>query len=288
MPGPDGFGDLVKMAMKERPAKPKDTAEIWEKFLRVLFLGGKRSDPEITFLIKLLNDIGYVQKTDGDDWRDAVSEIIRERSARIKDDDILLMLKEFEKELFKICASIKGSARYFAKNDISPKTLETMLLGREKTWEFIEGLAQNEDVSNVKYTKIILWLHSIGYGEDFVPPSWQTKKFVNDEIGPYYQFYDDDKYFMQKAQGFAQDMHKAVRGCTARDVAAAIFYYASLKGMLPPRSPEKKRFNPRMLLRFLKSRKMTLRNISEKLSDFDERQALIDDFNEFVFKEISK
>ena len=105
-----------------------------------------------------------------------------------------------------------------------------------------------------------------------MPPSFQTKKFVNDDIGPYYQFYEDDKYFMKKAGEFAEEVRKKIKGATARDVASAIFYYITMKSMLPTRSIEKKKFTPALLVKFLKAKRMTLKNMSEKLSDFDEEE----------------
>ena len=280
------FEELVKLAMKEQPEKPKTTEDLWNKFLYIVFMGGKRSDNDIKLIINMLQskkllDFEYIKKTDGEDWREAVGNILKERMKRIRDEDMLLMLKEFQKEIFRISASIKGGARFFVKENINPETLEKMLDSKEKTWEFIEGLANNHDVPNIKYTKIIIWLHSIGYGSDFCPPSWQTKQFVNNEIGPYYQFYDDDKYFMKKCEEFSEEVKKKVKKSTSRDVSVAIFYYMNLKSMLPPRSAAKKNFTPQTAVKFLKKKKLTLSGISEMLSDPDKRQKLMEDINNF-------
>ena len=99
---PKGFNELVNLASKEKPEKPKSTEDIWQKFLFIVFMGGKRSEPEINFLIRMLKpltDMEYVRKTDGEDWREAVEKTVKEREARIKDDDVLEMLKDFRKEL---------------------------------------------------------------------------------------------------------------------------------------------------------------------------------------------
>jgi len=280
---PKGFNELVNLASKEKPEKPKSTEDIWQKFLFIVFMGGKRSEPEINFLIRMLKpltDMEYVRKTDGEDWREAVEKTIKEREARIKDDDVLEMLKDFRKELFRVSASIKGGARFFSKSSMTPEFLGTALKTKDGTWQFIEDLASNEDVSNVKYTKVIIWLHSMGYADDFCPPSYQTKSFVNEVYG-YYQFYEDDKYFMQKAQEFSEEVKKAVK-CTVRDVAMAIFYYVTLKNMLPPRSQEKRKFNPEMLVKFLKSKKLTLRQLSERLGDFEKREGLMENLYDYL------
>ncbi len=282
-----GFEELVKLAMKERPAKPKSVTDVWNKFLYIAFMGGKRSEPEIRMLLSIMKPvtgIEYVGKTGGEEWREAASKIIDERLGRIKDEDILIMLRELKGELFRISASIKGMERFFRKNSISPEKLDE-LDTKEKTWEFIDNLANDEDVSNVRYTKIIIWLHSLGYASDFCPPSWQTKSFVN-EIGPYYPYFEDEKYFMKKAEEFAEEMKKKVKGANTRDVAMAIFYYITFKNALPPRSPEKKAFNAGMLIKFLKAKKLTLSKVSEMLGEFDGREKLADAFGAFVHKKI--
>ena len=280
---PKGFNELVNLASKEKPEKPKSTEDIWQKFLFIVFMGGKRSEPEINFLIRMLKpltDMEYVRKTDGEDWREAVEKTVKEREARIKDDDVLEMLKDFRKELFRISASIKGGARFFSKSSMTPEFLNDALKTKDGTWQFIEDLASNEDVSNIKYTKVIIWLHSMGYADDFCPPSYQTKSFVNEVYG-YYQFYEDDKYFMQKAREFSEDVKKAVK-CTVRDVAMAIFYYVTLKNMLPPRSQEKKKFTPAVLVSFLKAKKITLKALSERLGDFEKREGLMESLYDYL------
>ena|SRR3989338_7881326 len=282
---PKGFMELVKLTSKEKPDKPKSTGDIWDKFLFIVFMGGKRSEPEINLLIKLLRpliDMGYVRKTDGEDWREAVEKTINERASRIKDEDILVMLREFQKELFRVSASIKGGARFFFNNNVDVEFLEKSLKTKESTMQFIEDLVNDEDVSNIKYTKVIIWLHSMGYANDFCPPSYQTKSFINEVYG-YYQFYEDDKYFMKKAEELSEEIKKDAKA-TVRDIASAIFYYVTLKNMLPPRSPEKKKFAPETLVKFLKSKKMSLKNLSECLSDSEKREDLMQSLYDFLQK----
>jgi len=284
MPVPKGFDKLVTAAMKERPEKPKTTEEIWEKFLYIIFMGGKRSDPEIQFIINMLKSknlvsFDYVLKTDGDDWSEAADKLISERMQRMQDEELRQMLSDFKKELFRITASIKGSARFLKDKNID--YFEKELSTKEKTWDFIESLANNQDVTNIKYTKIIIWLHSIGFANDFCPPSWQTKSFLNSEIGPYYQYYDDDKYFMNKADEVVKEISKKVKKATARDISSAIYYYMALKNSFP-RSPVKKKCTPAAILQFLKKKKMSLKDISLALASFDEKEKLIEDLFEFL------
>jgi hypothetical protein len=284
---PKGFLDLVKLTMKERPTIPKTMEGFWDKFLFVIFMGGKRSEPEIRFIINMLNtkklvDLEYVAKTDGDDWRDAVNDVINERLQRIQDDDIKVVLKEFQKEIFRISASIKGSARFLKK--LTVEELVKDVGTKDTTRTFIENMANNQDVSNIKYTKIIIWLHSVGLGYDFCPPGWQVKKFINNDVGPYYQFYEDDKYFMTKAEEFSEEIKKKIKDATARDVSMAIFYYITLKGMLPLRSAAKKNCTPDSIVKFVKKMKLSLNDISNMLSEFEGREKLIDDLYKFLMK----
>ena len=282
---PKGFEDLVAAAAKERPSTPKTFEEIWEKFLYAAFMGGKRSEADIQSIINMLKgkkllDFDYVLKTDGEDWREAVENLLKERIPRIRDEDSMTIFKELQKELFRVTASIKGTARFLKA--MTPEKLAESLNTKEKTWTFIENLANNEDVPNIKYTKIIVWLHSIGFAFDFCPPSWQTKKFLNSEIGPYYQFYEDDAYFMNWANRFSDEVTKRVKGTKARDVSVAIYYYMVPKNILPPRSPIKKKCTPQMILQFLKKKKLTLRDLSAAFGDFEKKEEVLEAFYRFV------
>lgn len=283
---PEGFCDLVKLAIKSRPKKPSNSDEIWDRFVRIVFIGGKRSDADVSIIINILKKNGllsyeYVLKTTGEDWREAASKAVDERLSRVQDDDMKTMLKDFQKEMFRICASIKGGGRFFKQNEISPEKLEEMLSTKEKTWDFIEGLAKNEDVPNIKYTKVIFWLHSMGFGQDFCPPSWHVKKFVNEVFG-YYQFYEDDSYFMQKAAEFGDEIRKKIKDATNMSVSSAMFYHMSFKSMLPQRSMEKKKFKAPMILKFLKTKKLALDDVSKKMSMQGERDELAQAFYDFV------
>ena len=283
---PTGFEEFVGLVMKERLEKPKTRAEIWERFLYVVMMGGKRSEPDINFILKMLKkqtELDFVLKTDGEDWRDEVKRVVEERSARAQDEGTKDMLQEFLKELFRTSASVKGGARFFQRNTVDTKFLENTLNTKERTLAFIEDLVNDEDVSGVRYTKIIIWLQSVGFAQDFVAPSWQTKNFVNEVFG-YYQFYDDEKYFMKKADEIAVAVAKKVKKARARDVAVAIYYYTSVRGMLPLRSPEKKKFNPSILMKYMKSKKITLKDINEKLSTYDGREEFMESFYTFLIK----
>ncbi len=54
--------------------------------------------------------------------------------------------------------------------------------------------------------------------------------------------------------------------------------------MLPPRSPEKKKFTPAMLIKFLKRKKLSLKDVSNKLSDSDDFEKLAKDITMFVHR----
>lgn len=279
---PDGFPALVKLVMKEQPLKsfaPKTEKEIWQKFLRIVFLGGSRSDAEINYLLDLFGqalDLNYVLKTRGEPLEAELSKMISAKMKTEKSEQLQYILDNLNNELFRIVASMKGAARYFEKTGMSPAVLNDKTEDKEKTWDFINELVEDEDVTNVKFTKVILWLHSVGKAQDFCPPSRQIKDFSNKDIGPYYRFYEDDKYFMQRIQEFSEEIRKSVPKATVYDISKAIFYYRVCKNMLS----NQKGFQPSSLMRFLKKQKLDLKKLSAALGDVKKRAALEKKLNE--------
>lgn len=276
---PKGFLDLVKIVIKDDKPVKIQGKEIWSNFVKFALLGNSRSEAEINFLVNILKnqfEYEFVLKTNGDDFSDSINTVIKDRLIRIKDEEIILVLKNFQSELFRITASLKGLARFFKEKDLINN------IDKINEEELVKEIVDSEDVSNIKYTKVILWLHSIGRGLEIAPPSRQVKDFINTDIGPYYQFYDDDKYFMDEAKKFAGEVKKKIKNVTVRDVTRAIFYYRTLKNMLSSRSPEKKAFTIEKCLKFLKKTKIN--KINEMLSDTDERYKLFEDVNHFAVK----
>jgi hypothetical protein len=89
---------------------------------------------------------------------------------------------------------------------------------------------------------------------------------------------------MKKADDFADEIKKKIKGATARDVSTAIFYYIGTKSMMPTRSAVKKNFKPAALLKFMKAKKLTLKDISEKLSNSEDREALAESLFAYLTK----
>lgn len=279
---PDGFESLVKLVMKDQPLesfKAKSEKEIWEKFLRIALLGGNRSDAEINYLLDVFGnvlDIDYVLRTRGEPLESELSKIIQTAMKTEKNEQLQSTLGNLENELFRIVASLKGGARYFEKAKMSPQVLDKLASDKEKTWDFINELVEDEDVTNIRFTKVILWLHSVGKARDFCPPSRQIKDFSNKDLGPYYRFYEDDKYFMERIQEFTEEIKKKIPKATVYDVSKAIFYYRVCKGMLSdPRG-----FTPSSLMRFMKKQKMDLKKLAAALGDIKKREKLGKSLNE--------
>jgi hypothetical protein len=180
-------------------------------------------------------------------------------------------------------ASLKGGARFFRDKKVIEKINE-LTKTKESTKQLIEEIVNSEDVSGVRYTKVIMWLHSIGRGQDFAPPSRYTKDFVNKDIGPYYQFYDDEPYFMNKLSEFTAEIK--IKNATVMDISRAVFYYRSMKSMLPQRSKQSKAFTPLMLLKFMKSSKLTFAVITEMLNNSDKKYKLMEKLNDFMDKHV--
>ncbi len=272
---PEGFEELVKLVVKEQPIiAVKNDNELWEKWLRIVFMGGRRSDAEVSYLIdqmKAITTLDHVNDKKGEELQVEMNRIIQQSLDKEKDEYLQEMLKELQNDIFRIMASIKGSARYFAKNKVSIKWLNERTKDKDGTWELIEELVENEDVSNIKWTKVILWMHSVGKGEDFIPPTRQVKDFVNKDIGPYYRYYEDDKYFMKKGQELTEELKKKIKDLTARDVSKAIFYYRSMKGMF---GGNPKFFTPKFLLLFMKKYKLTLDKMAGMMADLKKKEKL--------------
>ncbi len=279
---PDGFEALVKLVIKEQPLasfSPKTDKEIWEKFLRIVFLGGSRSDAEINYLLEIFGkalELDYVTKTRGEPLESELSKIINAKLKSEKNGQLQNALQNLDNELFRIVASLKGAARYFEKTKMSPGILDKFTADKEKTWEFINELVEDEDVTNVKFTKVILWLHSVGKAQDFCPPSRQIKDFSNKDLGPYYRFYEDDKYFMERIQSFSEDLKKKIPKASVYDVSKAIFYYRACKHMLA----NQRGFQPSSLMRFMKKQKLDLKKLSLALGNIKKREKLAKSLNE--------
>ncbi|HLD85048.1 MAG TPA: hypothetical protein VI968_00670, partial [archaeon] len=243
-------------------------------WLRIVFLGGKRSDAEVSYVLenmKSITDMEHVLKTNGEDLQIEMSKLLSRGIAAEKDEYLNEMLKEMQNEVFRIVASVKGSARYFQKNKVSKKWLDDKTGTKDKTWELIEELVEDGDVSNIKWTKVILWFHAVGKAPDFCPPSRQVKDFVNKDIGPYYRFYEDDKYFMKQMDIITEEARKTVKAATVRDISRAAFYYRCMKGMF---GGNPKLFTPKFLMLFMKKNKLTLDKLADMLADIKKKNKL--------------
>ncbi|MBS3054296.1 MAG: hypothetical protein J4431_02055 [Candidatus Aenigmarchaeota archaeon] len=264
---PDGFKELVN-AVKKEPVPVASGREIWEKFCRVVFIGKDRSDAEISFLMAMLKkyiDYDYVMATDGEDWESAVRAFLKERLGKIRDDSAEAAVSGVLRDLFYITASIKGGARFFRKKGIF-ENLATLASGKEKTKELIDEIAEDGDVAGIKYTKAILWLQYCGFAKDFAPPAKHLKTFVNSDVGPYYRYYEDDEYFMKKAEEMASDFPDT----SLADVYRAVYLYRTFKSAMPRGS----KFTPRKLLEFMKKKKVSVSKMFSMLSDSEGREEL--------------
>jgi len=272
---PEGFKELVAVVSKEKVpvAKGKD---IWDKFCRAAFIGKGRSDAEISFLMKILKnqlDYDYILKTVGEDWRNEIEKSLKERLSRIQDEEIQVLFQTLLKDLFYLTATLKGGARFFERKKISDE-IDNLTKTKELTSELIEEIVEDKDFSGMRYAKTIIWLQSTGRAKDFAPPTRHLKSFLNSDVGPYYSYYEDDAYFMNKAKEMAKDFPKA----SLMDVYRAIFFYRTFKSIFPRGS----KFTPRKLLDFMKKKKVTIKKLSEMLSDMEEKEEVTGQILEFM------
>ena len=272
---PEGFKELVAVVSKEKVpvAKGKD---IWDKFCRAAFIGKGRSDAEISFLMKILKnqlDYDYILKTVGEDWRNEIEKSLKERLSRIQDEEIQVLFQTLLKDLFYLTATLKGGARFFERKKIFDE-IDNLTKTKELTSELIEEIVEDKVFSGMRYAKTIIWLQSTGRAKDFAPPTRHLKSFLNSDVGPYYSYYEDDAYFMNKAKEMAKDFPKA----SLMDVYRAIFFYRTFKSIFPRGS----KFTPRKLLDFMKKKKVTIKKLSEMLSDMEEKEEVTGQILEFM------
>ena len=272
---PEGFKELIVVVSKEKVpvAKGKD---IWDKFCRAALIGKGRSDAEIIFLMKILKkqlDYDYILKTSGEDWRNEVEKFLKERLARIEDEDIQTVFQTLLKDLFYLTATLKGGARFFERKKLFDE-LDNLTKTKDLTNELIEEIVEDKDFSGMRHAKTIIWLQSTGRAKDFVPPTRHLKSFLNSDVGPYYSFYEDDAYFMTKAKEMGKDFPKV----SLMDIYRAIFFYRTFKSIFPRGN----KFTPKKLLEFMKKKKISVKKLSEMLSGLEEREKIAGQILEFM------
>ncbi|MFC2142792.1 hypothetical protein ACFLQN_00135 [Candidatus Aenigmatarchaeota archaeon] len=271
---PDGFKELVNL-VKKTPVPVVKGKAIWDKFCMVVLIGKGCSEAELIFLTNMLKkyiDYDYVSNTDSEDWEEEVKKFLSERLSRITDEDTQAIISDLLKKIFFVMASLRGGARFFKKKNLF-KDIDKLTKTKEKTWELIEEIAEDKDVTGIKYAKAILWLHYTGRAKDFAPPTRHLKGFLNNDVGPYHEYYDDDMFFMDKAE----EMDKDFSACLM-DVYRAIYFYRTLKSALPRRSG----LVPKKLIKFLKKKKTSIKILSNILSDMEKRERFVKDLYEFL------
>jgi hypothetical protein len=269
---PEGFKDLVS-AVHKSPLAPKK--DLWEEFCRVVLIGKGRSDAEITFLLQIMKkqlDYEHILKTEGEDLEEELKKFLEERISRTKDDTIYEIFSDMLKNSFYLTASLKGGARLFERKKL-PADLDKITKTKEDTKELINEIADDGDVTGIKYTKVILWLQAVGKAEDIAPPTRQLKSFLNTDIGPYYSYYEDDEYFMNRAEEMTKDFK-----VTLVEIYRAIYLYKTFKTVLPRGS----KFTPKKLMSFMKKKKFTVKKLFASLSDMDKRDKVAKELYKFM------
>lgn len=271
---PVGFEEVIKWSMTDKPEKLKGD-ELWNKFVQVALIGGGRSEADINIILGYFKKDGLlkldkVNKLNGDKLSEEIEKVLKKRMEKMEDED-KVFLDNLLKDLFRTVACIKGLGRFFDRKKVI-ENIDKFTDTDDKTSEFIEEIAEDEDVTGVRNTKVILWLHSIGRGKEAIPATRQIKSFVNNEIGPYYQYYEDDKYFIKKIEELVAEIKKKNNTITTYDVTKAIFYFISLKSMVPRGFG--KSFTCIKFMDFVKKNKLTGKKISESLSNVENKYDL--------------
>lgn len=264
---PEGFPELVKMASKIKSV-PANGENIWVKFCDILLMGKDRSEPDMAFVRVLLKDFldyEFVKKATEFGWHDKVEEFLKQRKEKIRDEESREIITGIIRDLPFIASSIKAGSRFFEEKKIIPD-IDNLTKTREKTESLIKELIEQPGFG---YSKSIMWLHSIGRGGDFAPPTKHLKSFLNSDVGPYYQYYEDDEYFMKQAQEMAKDF----KGRNLLHIYKAIYFFRTFKSVMPRGS----KFTPKKLMAFLKKKKLSLEKVQEMLGDWDTRNRILEE-----------
>lgn len=264
---PLGFEELVERVKEVKVNKLKGK-DIWYKYCKIALIGKGRYDAETSFLLNMLKDFfefeSVLDKT-GEEWRDGLRDFLEGRLEKIRDQDIQEFISDLLDNLFGFSATVRGGARFFEKKDLFDK-IDDLTKNKEKSWELVEDIVEDKDVPGISYAKAILWLHSIGRGVNLAPPTAQLKKFLNNDIGPYHQYYRDDEHFMNRAEEINEDFEDTEMIYIYR----AIHFYKTLKIFLPRGCG----FDPEDLLGFLDDQDMNIEDLEEKINDINKQEEL--------------
>jgi len=161
-------------------------------------------------------------------------------------------------------AALKGGARYFEKKKIF-ENIDKLTKDEDSTWELIEDIVEDKDATGMRYAKTILWLQMTGRAKDMAPPTRQLKTFLNNDVGPYYSYYEDDEYFIDRAELMRKDFKADLV-----DIYRAIYFYRTMKMVLPRGA----KFKPKKMLAFMKKEKLNAKKMTDMLSDIEKRDKL--------------
>ena len=264
---PKGFKQLVNLASKIKVKKSKD---LWENYCKIIFMGKGISSAESNIIFNTLKkelDFEYISKINGEKLENKIREIMTLKRDELKTYKPRMIITNFLDRLFFNIASLKGGARFFKKKRLNEKINE-LSKTHKNIDKLIEDIIKDDDVPGIGYTKSIMWLHNCGYATHTVAPTFHLKKFMNNFIGPYYKYNEDDKYFME----WAQEMKKDFKGIEMIYIAKAIFLFMTAK-MYAPRGSK---LYPEDFLKHIKKNKLTLKKVDEGLSDIRKKDKIIE------------
>lgn len=263
---PDGFLDLVKLVSKS-PVKQSKGNEIWERFCEAALIGKERGEPQIAFVKQLLKtqlDYDFVSKSNEFSWHDNVQEFLKDRSEKIRDEESKKIISGLLRDLTYLASTIKQGQKFIESRNMLKDS--SAIEGKEQ--DIINAIVEDREITGMGFVKVILWMQSAGFAKGFAPPTKHLKSFINNDVGPYYQYYEDDAYFMKKAQEIAKDFKKT----SLADIYRAIFFFRIFKSAMPRGS----KFTPKKLVNFLKKKKLTIARLQEMLKDRDEMDNLME------------
>jgi len=300
---PEGFSDLVRRVLEEDPAAsqhlPRKMDKIWENFVWGVFLDQNRLEAEANYVYDVVDDARLFEpstvKRLGIKWGERVHEVCQKELRNVAGRKRgILQAVTLPSSVEKATRCILECVSYF--ETLSPELIRERTKTLEGTNDLVAEIAYPQSeahIFNIGLTKTILWLQSFGLGNHLCPPSRQAMNFVEEDLGVRLgrEFEDDMGVwayyfapFLSQITKVKEEVEKSLKiTITERDIGKAIWYYKSCQTLVASlRQGLKSRLTPKVLLEFLDTRRWTLPDLAERLTDIDEIDSLREDLKRFI------
>jgi hypothetical protein len=294
---PDGFPDLVKLAIKDWDwdLLPEKDDDIWEALLYTIFLGATVRTAQANYIKEVLGDVLEFKAAN------AVHNFTWSKKAlKITDSELrsihgtpgeslksaILQIAIKEIQSLDLSRTIDTALNFFAKYSINVPKIKALQDDLAGSLNVVDYAAH--EIYNVRYIKGVLWLYSCGIAKDIVPPNAHVTRFL-DECG-YPQFawsrnMPEDWQIFTIACAKMREVAKQVetelsQRITPKQAQAAVWYLQTCRGLLPRNT--KRKLTPSLLIDFLNSQKWAIKKLNSKLNDIEELESVTNDLKGFL------